>query len=149
MVGLCVMMCEVVMMCELKERMNECVCVMMCGLNVCEWSDDVCVKEVMRVNIMSDVGGKSAKELLMLVYFMVMMYGVVYIIVVMMIIMLNKYMLSVMVFYYFIVLSSLGVVCGWTLSLIGVYVMKMVDIFMYGDIMFMMWVKNVLLIGFF
>lgn len=98
---------------------------------------------------MSDVGGKSAKELSMSAYLTAMTYGVAYITAATTIIMLNKYMLSVTAFHYPIVLSSLGVVCGWTLSLIGVHVTKTVDISTHGDITFTTWVKNVLPIGFF
>jgi len=53
---------------------------------------------------MSDVGGKSAKELSMSAYLTAMTYGVAYITAATTIIMLNKYMLSVTAFHYPIVL---------------------------------------------
>ena len=79
----------------------------------------------------------------MAAYMTAMAYGLAYITAATTIIMLNKYMLSVTAFHYPIVLSSMGVVCGWTLSLIGVHVTRTVDISNHKDITLASWAKNV------
>jgi len=91
----------------------------------------------------------SAKEQSVAAYMTAMAYGLAYITAATTIIMLNKYMLSVTAFHYPIVLSSMGVVCGWTLSLIGVHVTRTVDISNHKDITLASWAKNVLPIGLF
>ena len=92
---------------------------------------------------------QSAKEQSVAAYMTAMAYGLAYITAATTIIMLNKYMLSVTAFHYPIVLSSMGVVCGWTLSLIGVHVTRTVDISNHKDITLASWAKNVLPIGLF
>jgi len=91
---------------------------------------------------------KSAHEVSVALFFTAMAYGAAYIIAATAIIMLNKYLLSVTAFKYPIVLSSLGVVCGWLTSIFMV-VTKRVDMTNHKDITFKMWVQNVLPIGFF
>jgi hypothetical protein len=97
---------------------------------------------------MTTMPSQTAREASLAAFATAMAYGTAYITAATAIIMLNKYMLSVTAFHYPIVLSSMGVVCGWTLSLIGVYTGK-VDISNHGDITFGTWAKNVLPIGFF
>ena len=91
---------------------------------------------------------KTAHELSMSLFFTAMAYGAAYITAATAIIMLNKYMLSVTAFKYPIVLSSLGVVCGWLTSIFMVYT-KRVDMANHKDITFKFWAQNVLPIGFF
>lgn len=97
----------------------------------------------------SDDLAQSAKAASMEAFVTAMGYGVAYITAATCIILLNKYMLSVTAFHYPIVLSSMGVLCGWTLALIGVHVTKTVDLSNHADLTFAQWCKNVLPIGFF
>lgn len=93
-------------------------------------------------------GAASARELSLRAFATAMAYGVAYITAATAIIMLNKYLLSVTAFHYPIVLCSLGVVCGWALSLIAVHTGR-VDISEHKDITLTFWAKNVLPIGLF
>lgn len=92
---------------------------------------------------------QSAKAQSMAAFMTAMAYGLAYITAATCIILLNKYMLSVTAFHYPIVLSSMGVLCGWTLSLIGVHVTRTVTISPTAAMTPTQWATNVLPIGLF
>lgn len=98
---------------------------------------------------MGEHDGRSAKAQSLAAFMTAMAYGSAYITAATCIILLNKYMLSVTAFHYPIVLSSMGVFCGWTLSLIGVHVTRTVKISSTAEMTLTQWAKNVLPIGLF
>ena len=75
-------------------------------------------------------------------------YGLAYLTAASSIILLNKYVLAVTPFHFPIALSSLGVLFGWTASVVGVHT-GIISLEKHKDITLTSWAKTVLPIGFF